>query len=223
MRHSNPKAVTLIFSAFPEMKQAAAAILRQADEVLVKPLAAQDLIKSIREHLRQGAPAPAQPLQSVVELIERNARCITEEWLESVRRWPGSAAVPLEDDERCAHLPQLFRDMVVRLRFPLPFGTHALVSASASEHGQRRRGQGYTPAMLVEESRLLQISIFNTLQDNLSRMDFSVLLVGVMSVADELESQLAQQMASFLGEAKSDRGVYENNGSSPDSKYGIPS
>jgi len=31
MRHANPRAVTLIFSGYPAMKEAAAAILGQAD------------------------------------------------------------------------------------------------------------------------------------------------------------------------------------------------
>ncbi len=38
MRHANPKAVTLLLSAFPEMTAAAQAILRQADEILLKPV-----------------------------------------------------------------------------------------------------------------------------------------------------------------------------------------
>ena len=38
MRHSNPNAVTLLLSAFPEMSAAANAILLQADEILVKPM-----------------------------------------------------------------------------------------------------------------------------------------------------------------------------------------
>src|ERR1700690_855948 len=38
MRHANPSAVTLLLSSFPEMNSAAQAILRQADEILVKPM-----------------------------------------------------------------------------------------------------------------------------------------------------------------------------------------
>ena len=38
MRHANPKAVTMLLSAFPEMNAAAHAILLQADEILVKPM-----------------------------------------------------------------------------------------------------------------------------------------------------------------------------------------
>ena len=51
---------------------------------------------------------------------------------------------------------------------------------------------------------MLQVSIFQTLQDNLSKIDFSVLLVGVMAIADEVDSQLAQQMASYIVESTTD-------------------
>jgi hypothetical protein len=44
------------------------------------------------------------------------------------------------------------------------------------EHGKIRRSQGYSVPMLVEESRMLQVSIFHTLQNNLNVVDFSFLL-----------------------------------------------
>src|SRR2546430_8106870 len=43
------------------------------------------------------------------------------------------------------------------------------ISAAAREHGILRHKQGYSVAMLVEESRILQVSIFRTLQNNLGR------------------------------------------------------
>jgi len=196
MRHSNPRAVTLILSAYPEMKQATAAIVRQADAVLVKPLPAQDLVKYIRDHLKQQ-PSPAYVSQTVADVLEHASQSIMEDWLESLHSHPGLAAASLDDNERTAHLPQLFRDIVVRLRSPLPLDGHAVFSQSAAHLGTLRRSQGYSAKMLAEESRLLQISIFNALQDNLPRMDFSVLLVGVMTVADEIASQLSQQLASY--------------------------
>ena len=51
---------------------------------------------------------------------------------------------------------------------------------------------------------MLQVSIFQMLQNNLSRVDFSLLLLGVMAVADEVDSQLAQQMSSYVAESKVD-------------------
>ena len=73
--------------------------------------------------------------------------------------------------------------------------------AEAADHGRRRRRQGYTAAMMVEESRMLQVSIFQTLQNNLQKVDFSLLLLDVMAIADEVDSQLAQAMTSYIAEA----------------------
>ena len=53
--------------------------------------------------------------------------------------------------------------------------------------------------MMVEESRILQVSIFRTLQNNLSSVDFSQVLLDVMTIADEVDSQLKQAMLSFVG------------------------
>jgi hypothetical protein len=36
------------------------------------------------------------------------------------------------------------------------------------------------------------------LQNNLTSIDFSVLLIGVMTIADEVDSQLSQAMESYL-------------------------
>ena len=83
----------------------------------------------------------------------------------------------------------------------MPLGTKELVSASGATHGATRRKQGYTAGMMVEESRLLQVSIFQTLQDNLGTIDFSILLISVMSIADEVDSQLGQAMEGYMDES----------------------
>jgi CheY-like chemotaxis protein len=202
MRHSNPRAVTVIFSAYPEMKGAAQAILRQTDAVVVKPLGVEHLVRVIHDRLHQGTSVLPRAVESVADILERCTQSTIEEWLQSVRDEPEVITVSLDDDERCAHLPQLFRDLVFRLRFPIPLGTRALVSLAAAQHGVTRRKQGYTATMLVEESRMLQVSIFQTLQDNLNKIDFSMLMIGIMAIADECDSQLAQSMASFISDSK---------------------
>jgi len=58
MRHSNPKAVTILLSAFPEMDAASHAILLQADQILVKPMNVTALVATINETLATGAPRP---------------------------------------------------------------------------------------------------------------------------------------------------------------------
>jgi len=51
--------------------------------------------------------------------------------------------------------------------------------------------------MIVGESRMLQVSIFHTLQNNLSVVDFSLLLIDVMTIADEVDSHLKLTIQSF--------------------------
>jgi DNA-binding response OmpR family regulator len=202
MRHANPKAVTFICSAFPEMQQATTAILHQADEILVKPLRPDNLVNIIHKRLRLGVNRTPQPVESVADILDRSVQSTIEEWLHLVNDEPEVISIPLDDRTRCAHLPQLFRELVQRLRVPTQLGTRAKVSPAAAQHGLRRRDQGYTAAMLVEESRMLQVSIFRTLQDNLKRIDFSLLLISVMTISDEVDSQLAQQVASYISDAK---------------------
>jgi uncharacterized protein YjgD (DUF1641 family) len=78
------------------------------------------------------------------------------------------------------------------------------VSPAAAQHGLNRRKQGYTAAMMVEESRMLQVTILDTLQQNLATIDFSVLLIGVMTIADEIDSLLSQAMDSYIAESVED-------------------
>lgn len=202
-RHSNPKAVTIIFSAYPEMKAAAAAILAQTDEVFVKPQAIVNLVETIRAKIKAG-PSPVRTTTTIATILEEDAGPTIKDWLLRVDADKHILSVELDDTRRTAHLPQLFRDLVYRLRNPLVLGSHALVSAAAARHGLLRREQGYTAAMMVEESRMLQVSIFQTLQNNLHRVNFSLLLVGVMAIADEVDSQLAQAMTAYVAEMNGD-------------------
>ena len=117
-------------------------------------------------------------------------------WLSAVKTEDELARISLSDEQRTGHLPQLLRELVDRLRVPRPLGTKQ-ASKAAVKHGIIRQAQGYSIPMMVEESRILQVSIFNTLQTNLNTVDFSLLLVDVMTIADEVDSQLKQTIISF--------------------------
>jgi DNA-binding response OmpR family regulator len=201
MRNANPKAVTLILSSYPAMREAAETILLQADEVLVKPIAVVKLIDSIRERLKQRK-ARARTTESVATILEQETQAMIEDWVVHVEREPHLITVPMDVTTRSAHLPQLFRELVERLRHPRRLGAFAEASPAAVQHGMDRCRQGYSAVMLVEESRILQVSIFQTLQSNLYRVNFSLVLLSVMTIADEIECQLAQAMAGYVGASK---------------------
>jgi YesN/AraC family two-component response regulator len=203
MRHANPAAVTILLSAFPEMDAAAQAILLQADEILVKPMHVAALVDAIKQRITLGAPR-RRVVESVAAILERSSESTIQDWFDRVEKEESLIAVPMNFEQRCRHLPQVFRDLVQRLRSFKELGSKELVSAAAVRHGVDRRKQGYSAAMMVEESRILQVSIFQTLQNNLANIDFSVLLIGVMTIADEVDSQLSQAMASYIAESLGD-------------------
>jgi CheY-like chemotaxis protein len=203
MRHANPEAVTLLLSAFPEMSAAANAILLQADEILVKPMNIPDLLDAITQRLAKG-PLHKRNVETLATILERTTEVGIADWYAEVEKEDTLTTVHLSREARCRHLPQLFRDLGRRLQAFQPLGSKELKSQSASDHGLERRRQGYTAAMMVEESRILQVTIFHTLQKNLGTIDFSVLLLGVMTIADEVDSQLSQAMKSYIAESVQD-------------------
>jgi hypothetical protein len=129
----------------------------------------------------------------VATILERSVHSTIASWLERVERDEKLTIISLNYDQRTGHLPRLLQDLVTRLRSFRPLGSKAMASDAAHEHGALRRNQGYSAAMIVEESRMLQVSIFETLQANLANIDFSLLLNGVMTIADEWSRNSAKQ------------------------------
>jgi CheY-like chemotaxis protein len=200
MRHSNPKSVTILLSAFPEMDAAAQAILLQADQILVKPMNIPALIEAIEQRLAIGPP-PSRVIQSVATILESSIQSTVDAWFERVEMDKNLTTIAMSHEQRVGHLPKVLIDLVNRLRSFRSLGSRELTSVAAQEHGRLRRQQGYSAAMMVEESRMLQVSIFETLQKNLASIDFSILLNAVMTIADEVDSQLSQAMDSYMEES----------------------
>lgn len=198
MRHTNENAITLVFTGYPALKEAMQAILLQADEILVKPMDVAELVELIREKLaKRGKRAPTN-IERVASILARDSKATIQNWLARVRLEPELMAISLSDEKRTGHLPKLLSELVHRLLNPRSLGTKA-VSNAAVLHGKVRAAQGYSISSLVEESRILQVSIFETLQNNLGTVDFSLLLLDVMTIADEVDSQLKQTISSFMG------------------------
>ena len=196
MRHAHPNAVTLVLSGYPALQEAMSAILLEADEVLVKPIGLSEITEIIQKKLSDPSSRKAIKKECVATILSRDADPIIRSWLSSVERNEELNALPLNYQERTGHLPLLVGDLVRRLHLA-PNDT-VPVSSAAREHGILRRMQGYTVPMVVEESRMLQVSIFNTLQNNLKSVDFSTVLLDVMVIADEVDSQLKQAVLGFM-------------------------
>jgi len=200
MRHSQPDALTLLVSGYPDVQTAMAAILLEADEIIVKPFEAGKLTDLLREKMLTRKPAARIEKERVAAILERCMPGIVEDWLARVRQSRELSHLSLCNEERTGHLPKLVEDLIVRLRKSSATSkdSDAIFSTAAVAHGKLRHQQGYTPAMLVHESRILQVTLFGTLQRNLNLLDFSLLLPDVMTIADEVDAQLTQSMDSYM-------------------------
>jgi len=135
-------------------------------------------------------------LSSVADILEREREPMTKEWLNRVNLIPELTDIPLSDLDRSAHLAKLYSDLISRLR--LAEDVESPISVAAAAHGQIRHGQGYSAAMLVEESRLFQVATFSTLHLHQNELNPKKLLLDVVVIADEVDAQLMETVRSLM-------------------------
>ena len=153
------------------------------------------MTKTITELARDNGTC-SMAKESVADILEDELDAVIYDWMTLVEKQEDLMAVSLSYEDRTGYLPKLLRDVIARLR--LDEGTKAPVSIAASHHAELRREQGYSVAMVVEESRLLQVSIFTTLHKNTNHLEYSKLLPDVVTIADEVDAQLKQQMLHYM-------------------------
>jgi hypothetical protein len=109
---------------------------------------------------------------------------------------PELTGIPLSDSDRTGHLPNLYMDLISRLR--LAEDVESPISVAARRHGQVRLAQGYSVSMLIHESRVFQVATFNALNLHQSELDPKRLLSDIVVIADEVDAQLMQTVSSLL-------------------------
>jgi hypothetical protein len=154
-----------------------------------------------------GAGAASATVLSVADILERELSNLISDWLKRVDQEPDLKSIPLDFDDRTGHLPHLMHDVIARLH--MDAGSKAPISKAAASHGDLRRKQGYTVAMVVEESRLLQVTIFTTLHENVKHLEFNALLPDVVTIADEVDAQLKEQMLRFMAADEAEKAKRE--------------
>lgn len=197
MRHFHPHAITMIMSNYPALRESVTVLVPMADEVLVTPIPPHEVIKLLKDRLQDPTHRESKVRESVATILERHSASTIREWLKRVDGNKEIAHLALSDEARTGHLRALLVELVQRLREPHFNEGKAKISMAALAHGKVRNQQGYTAAMLVEESRILQVCIFQTLRNNLSAVDLALVLTDVMTIADEVDSQLKQTVTSF--------------------------
>jgi len=171
--------------------------------------------KSVKpSKVTNGSGGAVAHTENVADILEEQLSVVIAEWLAKVEKEPDLMGISLTFEERTGHLPQLLHDVIARLR--LDKGSKAPISKAAGHHGDLRRKQGYTVAMAVEESRLLQVVIFSTLHKSRQHLEFSTLLPDIVTIADEVDAQLKEQMLRFMAADASEAAAGKKTANSND-------
>jgi hypothetical protein len=133
---------------------------------------------------------------SVADILERELQPTIKDWLRQVNLIPALTKVPLSDADRTDHLPKFYFDLICRLR--LAKNAPPSISVAAAAHGRVRHAQGYTASMLIEESRVFEVATFDALHLHQSELDQNQVLLDVLVIADEVDSQLMEAVHTFM-------------------------
>src|SRR5271157_5218966 len=100
MRHSQPDALTLLVSGYPDVQSAMAAILLEADEIIVKPFEVAKLGNLVREKMLNRKPAARLEKERVGIILRRCIDSVVKDWLTRAKESKELNLVQLSDDER---------------------------------------------------------------------------------------------------------------------------
>lgn len=196
MRRVQPQAVNLILTGYPDFDTAVQAIRSQVDDYLTKPTDIKKLVAAIQERARQ--PRRIAPLQSkrVCNLLRENADQIVEEWFQEVSRNSALSSIQLGKKDRLNDIRQVIDELATRIETD-----RSVISSErpegASRHGQKRFEQGYRPALIAVEARLLHIVISRTIQKHLLSLDMSNFVSDMMLIGEALHEQFEESLRAF--------------------------
>src|SRR5579863_6901795 len=94
MRHSQPNVLTMLVSGYPDVQSAMAAILMEADEIVVKPFEIGRLSELVRERVVNRNPIKRSEKKSVGAILLRSTAEIVAAWLARAKRSSELNCVP---------------------------------------------------------------------------------------------------------------------------------
>ncbi|MGH9521236.1 MAG: response regulator [Terriglobales bacterium] len=200
MRRTQPRCVNFILTGYPAFETALQAIRSQVDDYLVKPADVRELVDLLENKLSAPRATLRMAAQPLGDFLGQHVDKIMGRALEAMKNHPRLAALRLADSERTDHIPELLDEIIRQLHSAHPDHPSREVSRAGAIHGDVRRRQGYTQEMLVDDTRILDSSIFACVQDHFLHIDLSNLIPDLSRLNDGLEAHLQASLTSFHAE-----------------------
>ncbi|MGI9103409.1 MAG: response regulator [Terriglobales bacterium] len=198
MRRTQPDCVNLILTGFPAFETALEAIRSQVDDYLVKPCEAETLVSTIEQKLRSPSPRRRIPAKRLATFLHDHMESIRTRTLALMKSHRKLGALPLSDEERVDHIPELLKYVVRTIESGNGDSLSEQSRALAAAHGRARRRHGYTIAMIVDDTRVLEQAIYDLVQEGLLELDLSHLITDLRKLNDSLENKLQESLNAYL-------------------------
>lgn len=195
MRRIQPSARTFILTGYPDFSSALEAIRRQVDDYLTKPADIPTLVRTLKSKLQREAPQIAR-LKKTAAVLQENEQEVIDIWFTEAQADPDFQEIPMSRKERIDHLPGLLKELVRRLEKG-DTGPDLDSARNAAAHGRKRREQGYSAMLIVQENRLFYRVIANRLQQNLLDLDISTVIPDLIRISEVLNEMLQESIREF--------------------------
>jgi ActR/RegA family two-component response regulator len=200
MRRTQPDCVNFILTGYPAFESALQAIRTQVDDYLLKPIEVGSLVETIERRLTTRESHKPLPPKRIATILHEKSDHITAAVLKKMKSRPELRRLRLSDHERVDHIPKLLQTIVQVLESPGRKIDTAFFDAAA-RHGASRLKQGYSLPMIVEDARILDEVIYETVEDNLLEADVSRLIPDLRVVNSTLELQLKESLKVYASKA----------------------
>jgi ActR/RegA family two-component response regulator len=197
MRRVQPDAHTFILTGYPDLETAIQAVRSQVDDYFAKPLHIDKLVSAISA-LRNGKRPSGKtlPTSKVADRLEELSAVICERWLRLVLKDPELSALPLTEEERSDHIPDMMEELIRRLKGPQDEFSEEATDA-ARKHGKVRYQQNYTIPQIVYEARVLQQVLSSTIHENLFGLDLSTLVHDILQIGETLQADVEVSIRAY--------------------------
>lgn len=197
MRRVQPQACTFILTGYPDIDTAIQAIRSQVDDYFAKPLRIEELLAAISKVQKGIRPESklAHPTR-VSGLVRKLKHSICERWLREILANPEIAAIPLSNEDRSDHVPELLDELIGRMDENRE-GLSTKAQEAARKHGRVRHQQGYSIPQILFETRVLQQVLSTTIQDELLSVELSTLVPDVFRIGESLEAALELSIRAY--------------------------
>ena len=195
MRRIQPSAATFILTGYPDFQTALEAIRKQVDDYFTKPADIPTLVSTLRQKVhrpRSGEP----PCKRVWTVILEKSDEILKRWLAEVSADSRLISLPMSESERIDGFPRLLNHLAKAIETGKTEVPPEVLSGAAA-HGRDRFRQGYTIALLVTETRILNRVIVTVLQEDLLSMNLSTLIPEALKTSEYLETLLEESIRAF--------------------------